>query len=105
MSIYIHMDIPKSCWDCPFHEDDVCYPGKMSINRDHWNDRSPHCPLIEVPEHGRLIDADALDDVVRIRNKREYETGAYITRTDYKIISSVLFEFPAIIPADKETET
>ena len=40
----------------------------------------------------RLIDADMLYDVVQRINKR----GGSITRTEYKILDRVLFEFPTI---------
>lgn len=48
---------------------------------------------------GRLIDADALDDVVQdLNEKRDFG----ITRVDKKMIDSVLFEFPTVdaIPLD-----
>ena len=40
----------------------------------------------------RLIDADVLDDVVQRIN----ENGGLITRTEYKTIDRILFEFPTI---------
>lgn len=40
----------------------------------------------------RLIDADALDDVIQILNEKNWG----ITRGDYKLIDAVLFEFPTI---------
>ena len=40
----------------------------------------------------RLIDADMLDDVVQRIN----ESGGSITRTGYKTVDRILFEFPAI---------
>jgi hypothetical protein len=41
----------------------------------------------------RLIDADALDEVVlNLNTNRDFG----ITRVDYKLIDSVLFEFPTI---------
>ena len=51
--------------------------------------------------HGRLIDADMLDETVLRLNT---EQDAQITRTEYKIISNVLYEIPTIIEADKERE-
>lgn len=74
------MEMPKSCGDCPFlYDHDACYLSGM------WNDmrfmllcfnghtneyrrgefpfkdkRVDWCPLVEVPTHGRLIDADDL---------------------------------------------
>ena len=50
--------------------------------------------------HGRLIDADVLDDVIMQMNAN----GAQITRYEYKVIDNVLFEMPTIIEADKEDE-
>lgn len=41
----------------------------------------------------RLIDADALDSVVLRMNTKE---NAQITRGEYKLIDSVIFEFPTI---------
>ena len=40
----------------------------------------------------RLIDADALDDVVGKLNKN----GIRITRGEYKLINAVIFQFPTI---------
>lgn len=42
----------------------------------------------------RLIDADALDDVIQNLNEKNWG----ITRADYKMIDAVLFEFPTIEP-------
>ena len=49
MSVLINMEMPQSCYDCPFEE---------SVNFCYWEKGT--CPLIEIPPHGRLIDADAL---------------------------------------------
>ena len=40
----------------------------------------------------RLIDADALDRIIQILNEKDWG----ITRGEYKLIDSVLFEFPTI---------
>lgn len=40
----------------------------------------------------RLVDADALDDVVQMLNEKKWG----ITIGDYKLIDAVLFEFPTI---------
>ncbi|MBQ7002540.1 MAG: hypothetical protein IJP92_08590 [Lachnospiraceae bacterium] len=45
----------------------------------------------------RLIDADALGDVIQILNGKNWG----ITRGDYKMIDAVLFEFPTIEPQRK----
>ena len=69
MGVYIkNMETPTTCRDCrlstftdfdsmPFCNvtmDDICF-------NDWETKRCDNCPLIPVPKHGRLIDADALD--------------------------------------------
>ena len=52
MSIYIKgMGMPKSCSDCKI------FCGLPYQLRDKKG-RRPDCPLVPVPPHGRLIDAD-----------------------------------------------
>ena len=47
MSVLIRgMVMPKNCFTCPFKNLEIC---------------DEDCPLIEVPPHGRLIDADAIN--------------------------------------------
>ena len=65
MGVYINMEMPKSCRDCRFcnGQADTGYgvcawcevDGKA---RDAYTMQD--CPLVPVPPHGRLIDADAL---------------------------------------------
>ena len=58
MSILIKgMEMPTSCEKCEFH-DGWCLrlPGIVQA----MNERREDCPLVPVPPHGRLIDADAL---------------------------------------------
>lgn len=64
MSIIIKdMKMPKTCKECPFsdHEAWCLIPGDW---RERYympeDERSEHCPLIELPSHGRLIDAKQL---------------------------------------------
>lgn len=60
MSILIKMEMPKNCDDCPFCATiprayttlAYCFLQKGKPNQD-------DCPLIHIPPHGRLIDADA----------------------------------------------
>lgn len=96
--IYIPgMEMPKSCWDCgALHEEDYCYAGNMSIDRGHSKDRSKYCPLVEVPDHGRLIDADTL--------KEKYphdEDWNYPVNTNSFVVETIN-NAPTIIPADKD---
>ena len=96
MGIYIEgMEIPKSCWKCPFHDEDYCYPGDMSISRDHHSDRSKYCPMIEVPDgHGRLIDADELI----VHDGWLAEAECQRTHITF-VYSNDLADAPTVIPA------
>ena len=76
MGIYIKgMEMPTSCMDCPL-EMPFCdlwtnekFAALKWVNR--YEERHPDCPLVPVPAHGRLIDADALVEVFR-KNRRTY---------------------------------
>lgn len=69
MSILIKdMKMPKACVyrenghliTCPLYDIDG-YCGALNTEASHEeNNRHSDCPLIELPPHGRLIDADAL---------------------------------------------
>lgn len=94
--IYIKgMEMPKSCSDC-FAEQRIGSDfGCGIIGFEDGNttcftrERRKDCPLIPAPDHGRLVDADAL------RNKL-YEEDAITMRG-----LSILNRFPTIISADK----
>ena len=81
MSVLINMEMPKCCFDCPcyhrradygYYDYEICGASKTVFNdgyasvsghKDKINPfeaRLNNCPLIPVPPHGRLIDADAL---------------------------------------------
>ncbi len=93
MSILIKgMEMPTSCARCR------CSRGCQAVNdriarmddqpwfpSDH---RHNDCPLVPVPPHGRLIDADALVIDNGIKEIPEY----------YEVVCDA----PTIIPADKE---
>ena len=62
MGIYIKgMKMPKSCAECPlkyFDGEAECCP--FVGDSVFYNRRSDNCPLVPVPAHGRLIDADEM---------------------------------------------
>ena len=49
-------ETPKNCSHCDYH----C--GLPIGSRPGWDSRHPSCPIRELPPHGRLIDADALQE-------------------------------------------
>ena len=62
MSILINgMEMPTSCFECRFSIDGFCYAsGHVNIRANEERQITNYCPLIPVPPHGRLIDADAM---------------------------------------------
>ena len=99
MSVYIRgMEMPKGC-PCELIGDgyDVwCFavggiPARVKEYAECCQNgtRPSWCPLIPVPDHGRLIDADALTE--------------HLGDVEYKgAIKRVLVQAPTIIPADEE---
>lgn len=106
MSVLIRgMEMPQCCEECilghKFFKWLGCnkhVTGSMIEN----GERSPSCPLIEVPPHGRLIDADALMKEIQETCKRLYGTD------DINAVSPTLAAFklyigeaPTIIEAEE----
>ena len=86
------IQIPKTCSQCKFREAIDC--DKWKHIRSVYLDRHRNCPLVPVPPHGRLIDADALEYEEAYLNGH-YELGdvEIITREDIE-------SAPTIIPAE-----
>lgn len=58
MSILIKgLKLPKSCCECIFDAWDACL---INLNTEPKNKLTHSCPLIELPDHGDLIDRDDL---------------------------------------------
>lgn len=93
MGVYIRdMDMPDSCNHCRFAVDGWCYAyGKPNVDALANNGVTNWCPLIPVPEHGRLIDAEEF-------KTHFWEKQAYFTERIYQKLDMM----PTIIPADKE---
>ena len=96
MSILIKgMEMPKNCKHCKFRktelqeEPDWCLISEESLFELAEND----CPLVEVPPHGRLIDADKIG----------YHSGTWEKGCDW-VMQSEIALMPTVIPADKDGE-
>lgn len=114
MSVLIKgMKMPKDCPLCPmahFNKLDVltgcdAVPGKRYVKNDeveYWqsNKRPDWCPLVEIPPHGRLIDADELmlefAKFVRASNNSDF---AAVPRWNDAV--SLLESAPTIIEAEE----
>ena len=64
MGVYIRgMNLPDNCMECPLETDyGTCGYYSLFVEAGHDSEilkRRDDCPLVEVPPHGRLIDADA----------------------------------------------
>lgn len=120
MSIIIKgMEMPKTCCRCDLKIYDaeirwdengneqigawVCKRTREII----WNTRrGENCPLVPLPEgHGRLVDADALMDVI---HSHDYPLTAHFNSTDNGMftvgIQQAVDEAPTIVPARQMLE-
>ena len=51
------MEMPNVCAFCFIDSSECNLHSSVNI----WRERHPDCPLIELPPHGRLIDADRIE--------------------------------------------
>ena len=67
MAVLIPIDMPEKCIACPLVMETNYYNAENKlwcrINklRSPWDGRQDNCPMKDVPPHGRLIDATALN--------------------------------------------
>lgn len=97
MSILIKdMGMPKSCEECRLYEDGYCFLLNNTVEDS--SRRHSKCPLVEIPPHGRLIDADELlEHMKKIHDKWKLE-GHYTPTTDDEIMT---MNMPTIIEAEE----
>ena len=108
MSVLIKgMEMPTSCYGCCFFhqtdywnkdgEADVLSCCKRTGERtfDDFIKYLPNCPLVPVPPHGRLIDADAMEyEEAYLNGHYEFGDVELVTREDIE-------SAPTIIPAEE----
>ena len=99
--VYIKgLEMPLGCFSCGF-ESEVSYYctilQKPTTEANNKEERRPDCPLVAVPDHGDLIDAQ---EQMRLMQSCEYDTY-----NDYNRAFDMLDCAPTIIPADKEAPT
>ena len=106
MSVLIKgMEMPTSCGDCKAFvcyrqwAGDVgdCFCG-ITKNDAKAKEKNADCPLVPVPPHGRLIDADALAKVMAEGIAPSTKDGGFQHPFDiFRAISAA----PTIIPAEE----
>lgn len=91
------MEMPKHCIDCPcmvdkYGGDNCCLQSEESNEKiTSWDDMKAGCPLIELPEHGDLIDKSELLDNSKVN-------GMYPHWIDTMDVKRAL----VIVPSNKE---
>lgn len=96
MSVLIEgMEMPKSCYGCalchPLYHTSYC--AVANRNCTPLREKKAWCPLVPVPPHGRLIDADALIIDLMDRGIEGIQTD------DWYEIQQAVMDAPTIIQA------
>lgn len=103
MGIYIKgMQKPDHCLRCPMKDDDDDCVLQLPDQYDNWGLQMEKCPLIPVPDHGRLIDADAFREEMDKHYPFDKFTQSKHGEADAAkgTIIMMLANAPTIIPAD-----
>ena len=114
--ILIDMKFPECCFSCglshsAFYRCLGCSLTGKTITADRAEKmRMKDCPLVELPPHGRLIDADALKTLVfealkdAIADGHSTSDGEALCTFIAKNIVSEIDAAPTVIPASEEDE-
>lgn len=114
MSILIPgMEMPTTCAKCPLGHINAkryaieCYaeyPTKLFDYDLARHSTNPFCPLVPVPPHGRLIDADAAKELLKpVDSIRNYEPE-WTWGELYESNRNAIDKLPTIIPAEPPKE-
>ena len=109
MGIYIPgMEMPSCCMFCPISNSSGCgmtNPPILMTSKEMLADRPDWCPLVPVPPHGRLINADARVNVQMYND--EFEDFQTVNMSIDDLLDSSWIELeddPTIIPAEPAKE-
>lgn len=113
MSVYINgMEIEENCVNCPARHGAECWASHCARIPDYHKSRPSWCPLIPIPDHGRLGDLDKL--IARYEKQKaeaaeilcderafsaDYERARYMYARAVEFISALKSQ-AAVIPAD-----
>ena len=103
--VYIKdMVLPADCGCCDFavfvskNDYATCELAGRNIVKMGENGRRYDCPLLEVPDHGDLIDGNALSALFRSKVEGEVGLGPLMVNLAALCIDNA----PVVIPGDKE---
>ena len=105
MSVLIKgMEMPESCSVCKLstrthHGEIICKLLNMYASD---SQREYECPLVEVPPHGRLIDADEFGKALEMAETHARDRGFSENARKFEIFRYRLGKETTVIPADKE---
>ena len=98
MSVIVSgMEMPEHCGYCRFRYDGICH----ALQKTQYS--MEEFPLVPVPPHGRLIDADAYEKLLRGLGNRDYRREAGTLQDAIKLLHP--HYAPTIIPASEGGET
>ena len=99
MSVYIKgRKPPNSCDDCWVSD---C-PNDEHIDGYRMMDRPTYFPLISVPDHGRLIDTDALFAKIEKSAVMAKQEDNFDSWYACRVAAGFVLNAPTIIPADEQ---
>lgn len=115
MGVYIKgMEMPQNCHECRLYEGDIyyCSAADKEIDiSDSSEGKCQFCPLVPVPPHGRLIDADALmrefekAERTMEQHGREYScsfmSSSQELSTEWYCVEDMLENAPTVIEAEE----
>lgn len=101
MGVYIKgMEMPESCAYCRFEGGGYCFAeGEKLLHVRIRDDVHSDCPLVPVPPHGRLIDADALLESIKEAKKKQPEISD-VYDEDYFAVAEWVAYAPTIIESE-----
>lgn len=98
------MEMPTSCCQCPVNME-VCKRGYKYLLKhpELYDKRADDCPLVPVPAHGRLIDADLLCKVLQKNSEDEWnsKTAPFSWAYAYDCIKDTVEDMPTILEAEE----
>lgn len=112
--VYIpSMEMPENCMACQWSRTDIANTDWCVLTK---KDLPCDCPLVAVPNHGRLIDADAFaiemidrqmnaEEWLRIAKDHDTAVRADAVLSFLCEVKLTLDKMPTVIPADKEKQT
>ena len=113
--IYIpDAETPKRCYDCPACHGAECWANNGAYISDYRKPRPEWCPIVSIPDHGRLIDEVRLTMQIETakeiqKNEQRDFCNAFINNgelcTEWWCVEDMIENAPTIIPADKERIT